>query len=201
MRLQEVNRVKQDLVSTVSHELRTPITSIHGYTERRDGAFGDLTAAQIGAVERVRHNSSRLEALVNDLLVLERAEIGNLDLEFGSLDLRETVHGVTHACEEMLEGRTLDVDLDLASTPVPVYGDRVAMERVLVDLLSNAVKFTPGEGRIAVSVATDNGRSLLTVADTGIGIGIGESDQRQLFNRFFRSEEATLRAIPGTGWD
>ena len=200
MRLQEVNRVKQDLVSTVSHELRTPITSIHGYTELlRDGAFGDLTAAQIGAVERVRHNSSHLEALVNDFLVLERAEIGNLDLEFGSLDLRETVHGVTHAFEEMLEGRTLDVDLDLASTPVPVYGDRVAMERVLVNLLSNAVKFTPGEGRIAVSVATDNGRSLLTVADTGIGIG--ESDQRQLFNRFFRSEEATLRAIPGTGWD
>ena len=198
MRLQEVNRVKQDLVSTVSHELRTPITSIHGYTELLcDGSFGELTAAQVGALERVRHNSTRLETLVNDLLVLERAEIGNLDLEFDSLDLRETVHGVTHAFEEMLEGRTLDVDLNVSSTPVPVYGDRVAMERVLVNLLSNAVKFTPGEGRITVRVATDDGRSVITVSDTGIGIGA--SDQRQLFNRFFRTEEANLRAIPGTG--
>ena len=198
VRLQEVNRVKQDLVSTVSHELRTPITSIHGYTELLcDGSFGELTEEQAGALERVRHNSSRLEALVNDLLVLERAEIGNLDLEFDTLDLRETVHDSTAAFDEMLEGRTLDVNVNLSATAVPVYGDRNAMVRVLVNLLSNAVKFTPGEGRITVTVAADNGRAVLTVADTGIGIGKG--DQRQLFNRFFRTEEANTRAIPGTG--
>ncbi|WP_295660841.1 cell wall metabolism sensor histidine kinase WalK, partial [uncultured Nocardioides sp.] len=197
MRLQEVNRVKQDLVSTVSHELRTPITSIHGYTERRDGAFGDLTAAQIDAVERVRHNSSRLEALVNDLLVLERAEIGNLDLEFGSLDLRETVHGVTHACEEMLEGRTLDVDLDLASTPVPVYGDRVAMERVLVNLLSNAVKFTP-RGEVVLGERLDEAGALVfAVRDTGIGIPADRVDR--LFRSFSQVDASTTRVYGGTG--
>ncbi|CAA9410506.1 MAG: hypothetical protein AVDCRST_MAG06-2822, partial [uncultured Nocardioides sp.] len=196
MRLQEVNRVKQDLVSTVSHELRTPITSIHGYTERRDGAFGDLTAAQIDAVERVRHNSSRLEALVNDLLVLERAEIGNLDLEFGSLDLRETVHGVTHACEEMLEGRTLDVDLDLASTPVPVYGDRVAMERVLVNLLSNAVKFTP-RGEVVLGERLDEAGALVfAVRDTGIGIPADRVDR--LFRSFSQVDASTTRVYGGT---
>lgn len=198
VRLQEVNRVKQDLVSTVSHELRTPITSIHGYTELLcDGSFGELTEGQAHALERVRHNSSRLESLVNDLLVLERAEIGNLDLELTTLDLRDTVRGITHTLEEMLTGRTLEVTMTLAATPVPVFGDRVALERVLVNLLSNAVKFTPGEGTINVSVAADDGRCVLTVVDSGIGIS--QSDQRQLFNRFFRTEEANSRAIPGTG--
>ncbi|WP_248579519.1 PAS domain-containing sensor histidine kinase [Nocardioides sp. InS609-2] len=198
VRLQEVNRVKQDLVSTVSHELRTPITSIHGYTELlSDGSFGQLTEEQAGALERVRHNAGRLEAMVNDLLVLERAETGDLELEFTPLDLRETVHDSSGILDEMLQGRALAVDMNLAASPVSVYGDRAAMERVLVNLLSNAVKFTPGEGRITVTVAADNGRAVLTVSDTGIGVG--KDDQAQLFNRFFRAEEANERAIPGSG--
>lgn len=198
VRLQEVNRVKQDLVSTVSHELRTPITSIHGYTELlSDGSFGQLTEEQAGALARVRDNAGRLEALVNDLLVLERAEKGRLDLELTPLDLRETVQDSVGRLEEMLTGRTLDVDMQLASTPVPVCGDRAALERVLVNLLSNAVKFTPGRGRITVTVAIDDGRAVLSVSDTGIGIP--EGDQAQLFDRFFRTEEANNRAIPGTG--
>ncbi len=198
VRLQEVNRVKRDLVSTVSHELRTPITSIHGYTELlSDGSFGQLTEEQAGALERVRHNAGRLEAMVNDLLVLERAETGDLELEFTSLDLRETVQGSTEILDEMLKGRTLDVNMNLSPSPVPVYGDRAAMERVLVNLLSNAVKFTPGEGRITVTVAADDGRAVLTVSDTGIGIS--EADQGRLFNRFFRAEEANAMAIPGSG--
>ncbi len=198
VRLQEVNRVKRDLVSTVSHELRTPITSIHGYTELlSDGSFGQLTEEQAGALERVRHNAGRLEAMVNDLLVLERAETGDLELEFTSLDLRETVHDSAAILDELLTGRELDVNMNLSPSPVPVYGDRAAMERVLVNLLSNAVKFTPGEGRITVTVAADDGRAVLTVSDTGIGIG--EEDQARLFNRFFRAEEANRMAIPGSG--
>ncbi|WP_426247465.1 sensor histidine kinase [Nocardioides sp. LHG3406-4] len=198
IRLQEVNRVKQELVSTVSHELRTPITSIHGYTEMlSDGSFGQLTPEQAVALERVRHNAGRLEAMVNDLLVLERAETGTLDLDLASIDLRDTVQDVAEVLEGMLTGRALDLTVNLAAAPVVVYGDRAAMERVLVNLLSNAVKFTPGDGRITVTVVADDGRAVLTVADTGIGIG--PDDQAQLFNRFFRADEANARAIPGSG--
>lgn len=198
LRLQEVDHVKNELVSTVSHELRTPISSITGYAEMlHDGAYGELTSRQIDALERVLRNTQRLEQLVDDLLVLERVEAGPLPLECEPLDLRDVVRGSADMLGEMFRGRQLDLKVDLSSSEVGVTGDRAALERMVLNLVSNAVKFTPGPGSVSVHVKCDESTAWLSVSDTGIGIAA--EDQELLFTKFFRTREANDRAIPGSG--
>ncbi len=197
-RLEEVDHVKQELVSNVSHELRTPITSISGYAELlSDGTFGDLGPRQLEAVQRIARNTTRLAMLVEDLLTLSRAEAGTLELEPAPIDLREVVRGGREVLDDLLRDRDLRVCVDLPPTPVELVGDAPALERVVVNLLGNAIKFTPDGGRVHLVVRTEGPDAHLVVRDSGIGIPF--EDQEHLFTRFFRSSAATSSAIPGTG--
>ena len=198
VRLQEVDHVKQELVSNVSHELRTPITSIAGYAELlSDHALGELNRAQSDAIHRIERNSLRLGLLVEDLLTMSRAEAGQLLLDRTALDLREVVTDAFEMVEELVRVRELDVHLEVPDQPVTLLGDRHALERVGMNLLSNAIKFTPDGGAVTMTVHRAEDGAALAVSDTGIGIA--EEDQKQLFTRFFRSSSATANAIPGTG--
>jgi len=200
-RLEEVEGVKDALVSTVSHELRTPITSILGYTEMlEEGEYGALTGPQLSAVTRVGQNSRRLLSLIDDLLTLSRLQSGALQLSRHPVDLRQVVLTAYDVVEAALAGRDLVVELDLPADPVVVEGDVEKLERLVANLLSNAVKFTPDGGSIEVVVLA--GPDLLEphvveVRDTGLGIP--EEEQEKLFSRFFRSSVAEERAIQGTG--
>ncbi|WP_110180730.1 sensor histidine kinase [Nocardioides solisilvae] len=196
--LQEAEGVKHELVSTVSHELRTPITSITGYTELlEEGVFGELNEKQANALRRVIRNTERLESLVEDLLVLERAESGLLQLDLTHIDLRAVVHDVEDMLAEMVRGRDLDLRFELGHGPIHVKGDHSALERVVLNLVSNAVKFTPAGGRITVEAYARDGSAGLLVSDTGVGISA--EDQERLFERFFRTHESYKKAVPGTG--
>ncbi len=198
LRLQEVDHVKQELVSNVSHELRTPITSISGYTELlAEGDLGDLSPPQVDAVERIGRNTERLGVLVEDLLTLSRAEAGELALAGDEVDLRAAVREAYDLMQEQGLSRSLGTRLRLPETPVVVRGDGAALERVAVNLISNAVKFTPDGGRVTVRVKVEDDRAVLEVADTGMGIP--EQDQEHLFTRFFRAPAATEQAIQGSG--
>ena len=197
-RLVEVDNVKQDLVSNVSHELRTPITSISGYAEVLvDGTLGELNQEQADAVHRIERNTGRLGLLVEDLLTLSRAESGPLDLDHGELDLREVVAEAFDLLEDLIRSRSLDVRLDLPEAPVLILGDAPALERVVMNLMSNAIKFTPDGGRVTLSVRTSQSGAELLVSDSGIGIP--QVDQEQLFTRFFRASAANEQAIQGSG--
>lgn len=196
-RLREVDAVKDAFVSSVSHELRTPITSILGYLELlEDGTYGDLTPLQRDAVRRVSGNSDRLLGLIDDLLTLSRVEDGVPVVE-RAFDLRSAVQAGYGVVTPTPGGRQLQLDLDLPDEPVPFHGDRDLMERVVVNLVGNAVKFTPDGGRVAVALAVDGDFAHLSVSDTGIGIP--EAEQDQLFTRFFRSQLAHKNAIQGSG--
>ncbi len=199
LRLQEVDHVKQELVSNVSHELRTPITSIAGYAELlADASLGELNRPQRDALQRIERNALRLQSLVDDLLTLSRAEAGRLQLARHPLDLCQVTRSSWELFDEQLRHRTLDTQLTLPTQPVMVLGDRDALERVVVNLVSNAVKFTPDGGSVHVAVTRgSDGSGLLVVRDSGIGIGTDE--QEKLFTRFFRSTQATDAAIQGTG--
>ncbi len=202
LRLQEVDQVKQELVSNVSHELRTPITSISGYAELlADGSLGDLNEEQQDAVRRIWRNTSRLGMLVEDLLTLSRAESGRLDLERRPVDLAAVVQDSLELLREVLGDRDLGLAVDLGVQPLLVAGDAVALERVVTNLVTNAVKFTPDGGHVRVGLHVEGPLAspvaVLRVADTGLGIS--EEDQRQLFTRFFRARDATDNAIQGTG--
>jgi signal transduction histidine kinase len=199
-RLQDVDAVKDQFVSTVSHELRTPITSILGYLEMlADGTLGDLDEAQVDALLRVQTNSQRLLSLIDDLLTLSRVNEGGLS-DKEEFDLRDAVRVAYQVVAPSWgEPRWLDVSLTLPATPVPAYGSQEMIERLVVNLLGNAVKFTDDGGSVTVALLVDDEtrQSVLRVADTGIGIPEGE--QGQLFSRFFRSSLAQGRAIQGSG--
>ncbi len=198
LRLEEVDHVKQELVSNVSHELRTPITSISGYAELLvDGSYGNLNDAQSDAVSRIGRNTERLELLVEDLLTLSKAESGQLELERREVDLRTVASETFEMLEEVLRVRELDVQVELPDEPALVRGDARALERVVTNLMSNAIKFTPDTGRVVLTVAADELEVSLTIRDTGMGIA--KEDQEHLFTRFFRTSAATEKAIQGSG--
>ena len=197
-RLREVDRVKDAFVSSVSHELRTPITSILGYTEMlQDGAYGDLDDDQLDAVRRVATNSSRLLSLIDDLLTLSRIQDGQLGMVDRLVDLRKVIAAGCAVVAPSLERRALELDVDLPDEPVPFLGDRDMLERVVINLVGNAVKFTPERGHVDVRLQVGPESVVIEVADTGIGIPLQE--QEQLFTRFFRSSLAQENAIPGSG--
>lgn len=197
-RLREVERAKTDFVSTVSHELRTPLTSIMGYLEILiDGAAGDLQERQLTLLERIERNSARLLTLVEDLLTLSQIESARLTITAVPTDLRDTVTGAMDAVAWMLDARELELSVDVPEVRVGCEVDPAQIERLLVNLLTNAVKFTPDGGRVGVRLGLHDDVATLVVTDTGIGIPEGEQDR--LFTRFFRSSTATARAIQGTG--
>ncbi len=198
VRLQEADRVKDEVVSTISHELRTPIASIRGYGEvLADGELGELNAEQIEALDRVLRNTGRLSLLVDDLLQLDRAQSGRLSPTRVPTDFAEVVRSAWDGLSQLARGRDLELVLHASEHPVLVLGDPHALERVVFNLGSNAVKFTRDGGTITVSVVCREGHGVLTVADNGIGIA--HQEQQRILERFFRSTQAYREAIPGTG--
>ena len=195
--LLELDRLKDEFVALVSHELRTPLTSIRGYLELLlEGEAGDLTDEQrhfLGVVER---NAHRLLALVGDLLFLAQVEAGKLSLDIGAVDLGAV------AAESVETGRPLaeekGITLTLATGPLAlIAGDRARIAQLFDNLISNGVKFTPPGGRVDVRVKSQRGNAVIEVRDTGMGIP--SEEQEHLFERFFRTAQATEQAIPGTG--
>lgn len=196
--LRELDRVTSDVVSAVSHELRTPIAGIRGFAELlEDGAVGELSAGQRELVARIDHNARRLLALVEDLLTLAQVESAALRLDPVACDLRDAVLRARAQASPLLAGRTLDVVVSVPDEPLDFLGDPAQLERMVANLLTNAVKFTPDAGAVTVTLAADAQAVTLVVADTGIGIPIEDHDR--LFTRFYRSATATSTAVQGTG--
>ena len=197
-RMHAVDHAKDHFVSSVSHELRTPLTSIIGYTELMiDGMTGELSDQQHSLVEKIDRNGHRLLSLVEDLLTLTRVENGSFQLEQTPTDLREAVSGATHELAVLAGSRGVALSVALPEERVEVIGDREHLERLTLNLVSNAIKFTDAGGQVTVALMSGAHAATLTVADTGLGIPLEE--QGHLFERFFRSSVATDLAIQGTG--
>ena len=195
-RLREVDRIKDEFVSLVSHELRTPLTSIRGYVELLIAEGGELTAEQQRFLKVVDRNSQRLLELVGDLLLLAQLDAGRFEIENEDVDLSAVVRESVEACRPLAEAKQVDLAEDVREVPTLV-GDRARLAQVLDNLVSNALKFTPAGGRVAIALYFTEDHVVLKVADTGIGIAADE--QQRLFERFFRSSTAIDNAIPGTG--
>jgi PAS domain S-box-containing protein len=196
-RLRELDRLKDEFISLVSHELRTPLTSIRGYLELLlDGGAGELSEDQSRFLAVVDRNSKRLLQLVGDLLFLAQVEAGKLALELHGVDLDDVVAEAVEAAKPIADEKGIELRTSVDPTPL-MLGDRSRLAQVIDNLVSNALKFTNNGGSVDVRVSTAGGEAVLEVQDTGMGIAL--ADQGHLFDRFFRSSEATERAIPGTG--
>jgi signal transduction histidine kinase len=199
-RNQEITRLmrtQQRFVSTTSHELRTPLTSVIGYLDiLAKGMAGDLRPRQAELLDVARRNAARLLDLVADLMLSAQIDAGRVELVRKPVALEEIVRetaesALPHAREKRIR---LEVEADPAP---PVLVDRRRLGQVVANLVSNAVKFTPEEGRVEVRSFRDNGTAVIEVADNGIGIP--EDEAKRLFERFFRSSAAHANEIPGTG--
>ena len=197
-RLQELDRAKDSFISTVSHELRTPLTSIVGYLEvMRDGGLGHLPKGVHAGLSVIERNAVRLRDLVEDLLILSAYDAEAVQLEPQPLNLA----GLARECRRSLTGFAAEKHVDLrvsAQRGLPlVLADRSHIERVLHNLLGNALKFSRRDGRVTVRVGADDESVVLTVADDGIGIPADE--QERVFARFFRSSLSMTDEIQGAG--
>jgi signal transduction histidine kinase len=199
-RLTEVDLVKDRFVSSVSHELRTPITNIVGYLELlMDGVYGEPNHDQARAMSRIEMNSRRLLTLIDDLLTLSSMEILDQQRELSPVDLVTVVRRAEEIVRPGLLRRDLELDVDVPDTTVMIPGDAGQLERLVINLATNAVKFTLDGGSVTLRLlAGENGDGpVIEVSDTGIGIPEAELDM--LFNRFFRAAHAREAAVPGSG--
>jgi PAS domain S-box-containing protein len=193
----EAQRLKDEFFALVSHELRTPLTSIIGYLELlTDEEAGEVPPDQrrfLGVIER---NARRLLRLVGDLLFVAQVEAGTLSLERREVDLDTVVREAVEAGRPRAEQAGVGLTASTDDVP-PLEGDPERLAQVVDNLISNAVKFTPPGGEVTVRAGRRNGRALIEVQDTGMGIPAAE--QERLFERFYRTESATERSIPGIG--
>lgn len=196
--LKQMNKMKSDFVSNVSHELRTPLTSIKGYASLlSDGKLGILSEDQKQRLKRINEQTNMLTQLINDLLDISRIESGKVAMEFKPISAQLLLENPLDLLQPQIREKGLTLRVEKEEKPIEVYVDREKMERVLLNLLGNAVKFTPSGGGVTVRVSNRKGHAQFDIADTGIGIDAKEIPH--LFEEFFRSESAIRQNIKGTG--
>lgn len=216
--LRRLERIRKDFVANVSHELRTPLTTIKGCASTlADGALDDREASQ-RFVEMINTHADRLHNIVEDILDLSRIESGALPLETGVYPIREMINSVVGQIRPMAKEKTLTIEINIKEN-VQVQCDRKLIEQALLNLLDNAVKYTPEGGKVWIQTRdfkpvendrenrrnrpeenenqTRTRRIALEVKDTGIGVPL--SDMDRIFERFYRADKGRSRAMGGTG--
>jgi len=196
--LKALDTAKSSFFATVSHELRAPLTTIEGYVEMfGDGEAGEVTSQQRQMLEAIDRSTVRLRNLVDDVFTLAKLESGAFTTVMRPVDVTDVIRAAADAVRPSVLAGELALTIGATEGELTVDGDASQLDRVVINLLSNAVKFTPKGGCIELCAFAEGKSAVVRVSDTGIGIPA--SDQKELFNRFFRASNATGRSIPGTG--
>jgi len=197
LRLLELDDLKSQFFANVSHEFRTPLTlTIGPLDDLQAGLYGPLSAPMTGQVDLARRNARRVLDLINQILDVARLEAGRTPLRARPLDLGTFVEAVAQPFRALAARRAITFDVDLPAAPVEVFADPPHFEKVLANLLSNALKFTPEGGTVRVSVTTEVGAARVTVRDSGPGIPA--ADLPHVFDRFYQVGGAAQTQL-GTG--
>ena len=197
--LREASRAKSEFVANMSHELRTPINAVLGYTELlREEIYGTLNEKQSDALRKIQAASLHLLALINDILDLPKIESGTEPLRVEAVRLEAVVGEVSQTIEPMVREKKIDYRVELSEDLQTIETDRTKLKHILLNVLSNAVKFTPS-GRIVVkALPVDDGRRVrIEVRDTGIGIR--DEDMDTIFDDFRQADQSSTRRYGGTG--
>jgi len=205
--IQRANEAKSEFVSFVAHELKNPMTSIKGYTELlAKGAVGPVTEMQLNFLNTIRSNVERMSTLVSDLNDSSKIEAGRLRLDFKSVEVGDVLDEVMRSSSRQVEDKKQTLEVRIPERLPRVWADRTRMIQVLINLVSNANKYTPEGGKIIIGAKESanhwdsTGASKVVhiwVQDNGIGISL--EDQKKIFSKFFRSEDQKAREAPGTG--
>ena len=194
----EATQMKNEFVSTVSHELRTPLTSIKGYIDLiLDGEAGEVNEIQQEFLSIVKENSDRLVELINDMLDISRIESGRIVLKVQPLDVAERIAGAVNTFRAVLDQQGRSISVEIEDDLPLAAGDPDRVGQVLINFISNAIKYSPQGGAVTVRARTANSMVRVEIADEGIGIA--PEDQAKLFTKFYRVDSSLTREIGGTG--
>lgn len=199
MRLKELDRMKSDFVSNVSHELRTPLTAIKGSVDNMlDGLTGSLNEKQTRYLARIKSNTDRLSRLINDILDLSKIEAGRIELKPASLSIHLLIQEVAEALRAVAADKLISIETSAPENGISVWADRDKVTQILMNLIGNAIKFTPPHGKVFVSVKVQDGEWVqVAVADTGLGIEVEEANK--IFDKFYQVAEPKSQKAKGTG--
>ncbi len=195
-RLKELDKLKSDFVSMVSHELRTPLAAMR--TSAQVLEVADLnTETKKEMLDIILRNIDRLTNLVNDLLDLSRIESGRMELKFERVSLDSVIADSIESVRQTAIEKGIALNIELPKDLAPVKADREKLTQVIINLLNNAVKFTPRGGEISIKASELNGQVEVRVSDTGIGIP--PEDLNRVFDRFYQVDSTLTREAGGTG--
>ncbi len=206
--ISDTARLKANFLSMVTHELRSPLNAIHGYLDLAlTGMGGDLNTQQREFVQRARSSSEYLYALIEDILLISRADSGQIRLNPALVKLQDIVANAIEELELMAVDNDITMNVEVPHDFPPIYADPVRMQQVLRNLISNALRFTPSGGNVTIaasitksaSPAAAESSSLLQLDVIDTGYGIAQEHQQRIFERFYQVPQLTSGRTSGLG--
>jgi two-component system phosphate regulon sensor histidine kinase PhoR len=196
-RLKQLEKIRQDFVANVSHELRTPLTTIKGYAETLlEGALKEDRAFQF--VQVIKRHTDRLTKIVEDLLMLSKIETKEFNLKMDVISVRDFIDDIIDFVKNPAEKKKISLSRNEIPSSLAVQADRDYLEQILINLLDNAIKYTPEGGRVTVSAIERDSKDIqFSVEDNGIGIP--KEDLSRIFERFYRVDKGRSKELGGTG--
>ena len=196
--LQKATQAKSEFLAKMSHELRTPLNVIIGFSQLMvDGVPGKINKEQRQCLEDILSGGEHLLGLINDILDLSKIESGKMELRITNIDLSEVIESLRNTMMPMLAPRKQSLDIEVENGLPPVRGDKAKVRQVFLNLLSNATKFTPDEGKLKIKAVRKGDWCQVSVVDNGIGIK--QEDQEQIFEPFYQVDSSLVREQKGTG--
>jgi two-component system phosphate regulon sensor histidine kinase PhoR len=196
-RLKKLEKIRVDFVANVTHEIRTPLTAIIGYLETiKAGTINNIDETK-RFVDISLKQAQRLNRLVEDLLVISKVELGELDFRFEEISLRNALEGVIPLIEAKVKLKNITIHNKVPENDLTISADRDRLAQILVNILDNAVKFTPENGSVSIDNKQKDNYAVLTISDTGIGIP--KEEVQRLGERFYRVDRSRSRDMGGTG--
>ncbi len=196
--VQVINKRKTDFISSVSHELRTPLTSIKGYAAiLLTGKLGNIPEDIRIRLDKINRHSDELVHMVNDLLDIARIEAGKTTMKKETLDLKNVADGVFDLLSGQLKERQIEFSSEIDGDAQNIFADHSQLNRVFINLIGNAIKFTPAGGKISVAAHKQGTFIQIDVKDTGCGMPEEATDK--IFEEFFRVDNTINQEVKGTG--
>jgi len=196
--VQQISKNKSEFISAVSHELRTPLTSIKGYASLlMTGKLGAIPDKVKERLDKINKHSDNLVKLINDLLDIARIESGRFEMKYKNYNISSIIENVHDLLTPQLRENNIQWNVEIDEKTPQISLDASLIERVFINLVSNAIKFTSQNGTITIKVTYDDKNMSIDVIDTGIGIS--NEDIPRLFNEFYRVDNKINQSLKGTG--
>ncbi|MEB3309797.1 MAG: PAS domain S-box protein [Snowella sp.] len=201
-KLTQATRLKDEFLASMSHELRTPLNSILGFSEAlQENCFGPLTEKQLKPIKSIEASGQHLLSLINDILDLSKIEAGKLELDKGPVSLTNLCEASLKFIQQQAFKKQIQLHFSIPKNIPNFVADERRLRQILINLLNNAVKFTPNGGQVSLTVQLDSQspQPLLNFAISDTGIGIAEQDKSKLFQSFVQIDSRLARQYEGTG--